>query len=328
MYSNVEPYNSGYIPVSDEHSLYFEECGNPVGRPVIFFHGGPGGNISPFYRRLFHPQKFRTILFDQRGCGQSTPYASLKNNTTQDLVEDIEKIRTYLQIEDWTLMGGSWGSTLAIAYATTYPHRVKTMVLRGVFLASKSEIDWLYGPNGAAKLFPEAYERYYNYLQDHNLVPQQYKGVENLIDGYYELLTHEDINIQREAAYEWNYWETSISQLQTYSIPNFKPSDDTMRALARIEAHFFKHETFFPNFNSKNNFLLEQAKMKLQNIPVSIINGRYDVICPSVTAYELHQVLPSSRLIIAPMSGHSTSEAEISKAIISELLYQHRLYLS
>ena len=202
------------------------------------------------------------------------------------------------------------------------------MVLRGLFLASKSEIDWLYGPNGAAKLFPETYERYYNYLQTHNSVSQKYKGVDNLIDGYYELLTHDDINIQREAAYEWNYWETSISQLQTYTIPKFKPSDDTMRALARIEAHFFKHETFLPNSNSKTNFLLEQAKMKLQDIPVSIINGRYDVICPSVTAYALHKALPISRLIIAPTSGHSTSEAEITKAIISELLYQHRLYLS
>ena len=322
MYSNIEPYNKGHISVSKHHCLYFEECGNPKGQPIVFLHGGPGGNISPFYRRLFHPQKFRTILFDQRGSGQSIPFASLEENTTQHLVEDIEVLRNYFGIEKWMIMGGSWGSTLAVAYAIKYPSRVQSMILRGIFLASKSEIAWLYGPNGAALLFPEMYERYRNYLQEHPLVSPCYKGIDDIIPGYYELLTHIDVDVQREAAYEWNYWETSISQLQPYDIPKYDPLDDSIRALARIEAHFFINNTFLPQ--SDDNVLLEQAKQTLQDIPISIINGRYDAICPSITAYELHKAIPNSRYIIAPTSGHSTSEPEISKAIISEILYQHK----
>ena len=324
MYSNIEPFNKGYIPVSEKHSLYFEECGNPDGLAVIFLHGGPGGNVSPFYRRLFHPRKFRTILFDQRGCGQSRPYASLEDNTTSHLVDDIEKIRTYLQIDSWMVMGGSWGSTLAVAYALAYPKVVQAMVLRGIFLAGQSELDWLYGPKGASLLFPEAYDRYYDYIQTHDLVSKEHKGKSNLIPGYYQLLTHEDLEVQRVAAYEWNYWETSISQLQPYDIPKYDPNDDSGRALARIEAHFFMNNTFLPEKNRHMNYLVDLAQKKLRHTPISIINGRYDVVCPPITAYTLHKALPMSRYIIAHTSGHSTSEKEISKAIIAEMLYHHK----
>lgn len=315
MYPVIQPYHQSFLQVDDLHHIYFEEVGNPRGYPVIFVHGGPGGGIFPNCRRFFDPRHYRIILFDQRGAGQSRPYAELTNNTTPNLVADMELLREYLNIDQWMVFGGSWGSTLSLAYAIEHPDRVRALILRGIFLARQEELDWLYGPNGAARLFPAEYERFMSILS-----PEEQNTP---VESYYKYLTHEDEDTRLKAAWEWDIWESSISQL----IPYQRNWDDSTKkdweaslAIARIEAHYFVNQSFLPF----ENYLLEGAKT-LGHIPTTIVNGRYDVICPCKTAYELHQAMPHAELIIVPDTGHSSMEQGTSDALTQAMDKYRRL---
>ena len=307
MYPIFEPYDSGYFPVSDIHQIYYEQIGKPTGQPVLFLHGGPGGGIFPAARRFFDPLFYRVVMFDQRGAGQSIPYACIEENTTEHLIADIEELRQELGIESWIVFGGSWGSTLALAYAISHPNRVEALVLRGIFLARQKEIEWLYGPDGAARLFPLQYERFSGFIGTTDTTA--------LIQAYYQKMTTGEEYDQLIAAREWDIWETSISQL----LPLPEQEDDyadlqSSLAIGRIEAHYFAHNSFFPS----DNYLLEGAK-KLPQLPTFIVNGRYDVICPSSSALELHRAIPHSELTIIPDAGHSTGEKGIALALLTAM---------
>ena len=304
MYPIFEPFNSDYLPVSTTHHLYFEEVGHPFGLPVLFLHGGPGGGITTHCRRFFDPTFYRAILFDQRGSGKSKPYASIEDNTTAHLVDDIEQLRRMLGIDSWIVFGGSWGSTLAMAYAIAHPDRVRALVLRGVFLARQYEIEWLYGTNGAARLFPKAYKRFLSILS----AKEQLRPLRS----YYQRLTEGPEHTQLIAAREWDIWETSISQLIPTALPEDTYEDlESSLGIARIETHYFVHNSFLPH----DDYLLDGAK-KLAHIPTFIINGRYDIVCPIQTAVDLHEAMPHSELIVVPDAGHSTSEKGIEKALL------------
>ena len=283
MFPSIQPFNSGYLQVSQTHNLYYEEVGNPLGTPVLFLHGGPGGGINTYVRRFFNPNHYRAVLFDQRGSGKSTPFACIEENTTQALIEDIETLRKELNIESWVVMGGSWGSTLALLYAIHHPDRVRALVLRGVFLARPCEIDWLYGPAGAARIFPKDYSYFVADLSEEER--------KNLIPSFLGRLTDPSLSVQLRAVNDWNRWEMGISQL----IPVEEPEDfhNTLEeglAIARIEAHYFTNNSFLPS----ENYILENCDT-IAHIPCEIIQGRYDIVCPPQSAYELHQKLPLSK---------------------------------
>lgn len=304
-FPEIEPFHSGHLPVSDLHTLYYEESGNPNGKPIVFLHGGPGGGTHPIHRRFFDPDFYRIILFDQRGCGQSTPFAELRENTTWDLVEDIEKIRKHLEIENWVVFGGSWGSTLALSYAVTHPERVLGLILRGIFLCRKSEIDWFY-QDGTSHIYADAWDKF--------LAPIPVEERGNLVDSYYHRLTSTDEQVQLEAARAWSIWEASTSKL--YPDPNAMADfEDPRLALpfARIECHYFYHNAFF----EKDGYLLERAR-EITHIPTRIVQGRYDVVCPMCSAWDLLKVMPQADLRIVPDAGHSAMEpgnaAELLKA--------------
>ena len=303
MYPEVEPYNTGYLKVSPIHKIYYEEIGNPSGFPVVFLHGGPGGGIYPTCRTFFNPKFFRVVLFDQRGSGKSTPFACIKENTTPLLIEDIEKLRNHLNIQKWIVMGGSWGSTLGLAYAIAHPEKLNGLVLRGVFLGRSRELDWLYGANGASNIFPEAYHDFTKILTTNEK--------NNVIQSYYHRLTTGGRQQQAEAVSHWNRWESSISQLvpDPYSV-NSLSDYETGLAIARLECHYFVNKIFLPD----ENYLLREAA-KLNHFRTKIINGRYDIVCPMHTAYELHQQMPVSDLYIVPDAGHSTTEPGIGQAL-------------
>lgn len=304
-YPPIEPYHTDYLEVSDLHTLYFEQVGNPDGEPILFLHGGPGGGISPDHRRYFDPQIYRIILFDQRGCGKSTPFAELRENTTWDLVADIEKLRTHLGIQKWVVFGGSWGSTLALSYAVTHTDKVRGLILRGIFLCRKKEIQWFY-QEGASRIFPDAWEPYFHFI------PESERH--DMVQAYYKRLTSDNESIRLQAARLWSQWEMATS----YLIPKasaIADMEDPARALpfARIEAHYFIHNAFFES----DTYLLARAK-NLAHLPVTIVQGRYDVVCPAETAYELHKAIPGSKLVMVPDSGHSASEPGIRSALIEE----------
>jgi proline iminopeptidase len=304
MYPVFEPYHSDYLPVSPVHYLYYEQVGNPIGTPVVFLHGGPGGGITNQCRRFFDPLHYRVILFDQRGSGKSRPYACIEENTTSHLVDDIEKLRKHLGIKEWIVFGGSWGSTLALAYAIAHQKRVMALVLRGIFLARQQEIDWLYGPNGAARLFPTEYNRFLSVLS----TMEKRKPLQ----AYYQKLTKGPEEVQLRAAREWDIWESSISQLLPSPMPDDEYTDlETSLAIARIESHYFVNDSFLPN----EDYLLNGAS-QLSNIPTFIVNGRYDIVCPPSTAIELHETMLHSELKIVHNAGHSTSEKGIAKALV------------
>ncbi|MDP6907416.1 MAG: prolyl aminopeptidase, partial [Candidatus Marinimicrobia bacterium] len=267
LYPTAELFNSFQLPVSDMHSIYVEESGNKNGKPVIFLHGGPGGGISSSYRQYFDPEKWRIIMFDQRGCGKSTPFAELKENTTWDLVEDIEKIRKHLGIDSWVVFGGSWGSTLSLAYSQTHPSSCKGLILRGIFLVRKKEIDWFY-QEGANNIFPDRWESF--------LAPIAPDKRSNLLKAYYEILTGDDHSKKIEAAKAWSTWEGSTVRLllDENFIGDF--SDEKFaEAFARIECHYFMNNCWF----NSDNYLIENID-KIRNIPAVIVHGRYDIICP------------------------------------------------
>jgi len=294
LYPTIEPHTSGFLDVDGGHRIYYEECGNPAGKPAVFLHGGPGGGCSPNMRRFWNPDVYRIILFDQRGSGRSTPHASLDNNTTWDLVNDIEVLRAALQVNRWQVFGGSWGSTLALAYAQTHPEQVTELVLRGIFMLRKKEIDWFY-QQGASELFPD---RWQHYLAP---IPESEHG--DLLSAYYRRLTSEDRDVRMSAARAWSIWEGSTSTL----LPNEEMAaefgaDEMAAALARIECHYFVNEGFMTQ-----NQLIDNVE-RIRHIPAVIVQGRYDVVCPAVSAWELARAWPEADLRIVADAGHSAFE--------------------
>jgi len=303
LYPAIEPYNQGKLKVSDLHTIHYEESGNPQGKPVIFLHGGPGGGIVPMYRQYFDPQQWRIIIFDQRGCGQSTPYAELRDNTTWDLVQDIERLRQKLEIDKWVVFGGSWGSTLALAYAQTHPERCKGLILRGIFLLRASEICWFYQA-GANHIYPDAWEEY--------LKPIPLEERDDLLAAYHKRLTSEDPTIRLEAARAWSVWEASTSKLIPSKVSQASfARTEFAEAFARIECHYFVNRGFF----ARENQLLENIE-KIHHLPGVIVQGRYDVVCPMISAWELHQAWSTAEFIVIDDAGHSVSEPGIKNALI------------
>lgn len=292
LYPDIEPYRTGTLRVSDLHEIYFEESGNPDGKPVLFIHGGPGSGTEPRQRRFFDPSAYRIVLFDQRGCGKSTPAACLTDNTTWHLVADMERIREHLGIKQWQLFGGSWGSTLALTYAEKHAERVTEIVLRGIFLLRKQEIDWFY-QRGADAIFPDAWEGF--------LAPIPADEHGDLLHAYYQRLTSDDPTIQQTAAKAWSGWEGMTSCL--YPDPDLvarNTTDDFSLSFARIECHYFVNCGFFAHEGE----LLENVG-RIRHIPTVIVQGRYDVVCPMETAWALHRALPQADLRIVPDAGHS-----------------------
>lgn len=295
LYAPIEAYRTGSLAVGDGHTLYFEESGNPHGKPVVFLHGGPGGGTEPRQRQFFDPAAYRIVLFDQRGCGKSTPFASMEANTTWHLVADLEALREHLGIERWQVFGGSWGSTLALAYAETFPERVTELVLRGIFLVRKQEIDWFY-QKGCSALFPDAWE---GFLAP---IPEAERG--DLVGAYHRRLTSPDRAVRVEAARAWSVWEGRTS----YLIVNddavaHHDEDDFALAFAGIECHYFVHDCWLDGGRA----LLDHVD-RIRHIPAVIVQGRYDVVCPMESAWALHRAWPEAELRISPDAGHSAFE--------------------
>ena len=305
LYDEIEPFDRGRLRVSAVHELYYEQCGNPKGRPVVFLHGGPGAGLVPDYRRFFDPQAYRVILFDQRGSGRSVPHASLDDNTTWHLVADIEQLREHLGVDQWLVFGGSWGSTLALAYAETHPERVSGLVLRGIFLGRQNEARWFYEDSqGASAIFPDNWE---DFLR---VIPEAERG--DMIGAYYRRLTSNDESTREEAARTWSIWESSALRLlpDQELIDEFSEPEKAV-ALARIECHYFTNNCFFET----DNYLLEHVD-RIRHIPAVIVHGRYDIICPLMSAWELHRAWPEATLNIIPDAGHATSEPGITDALV------------
>jgi proline iminopeptidase len=303
LYPPIAPFNSGYLRVSDNHELYFEECGAADGKPVIFLHGGPGAGSNAAVRRFFDPARYRIVVFDQRGAGRSRPAASLENNTTWDLVADIEKLRSHLDINRWQVFGGSWGSTLALAYAQQHPEAVTELVLRGVFMLRPKELHWFY-QEGASRLFPD-------YWQDY-IAPIPVAERDDLIAAHHKRLTGDDRESMLASARAWSVWEGVTSNLlvSEAAVGRFQ-SDDFALALARIESHYFVHGGFLDHPNQ----LLDNVD-RIRNIPAVIVQGRYDVVCPAETAWELHNAWPEADFRVVPDAGHSAFEAGIVHELI------------
>jgi len=304
LYPEIEPYASGMLAVSPLHTIYYEQCGNPQGKPVVFLHGGPGAGCNAKSRRFFDPQRYRIVLFDQRGCGRSTPHAELTDNTTWHLVQDIETLRAHLGIERWQVFGGSWGSTLALAYAQTHPQRVTELVLRGIFMLRRWELEWFY-QHGCDAIYPDAWEGY--------LKPIPPVERHDLMSAYYRRLTSGDEKIRLEAAKAWSIWEGSTSFLaQSADYVNSTGADQFALAFARIECHYFVHGGFFER---DDQFLYNAHKLK--KIPAVIVQGRYDVVCPMRSAWDLHRAWPEADLRIVGDAGHSAFEPGITHELIS-----------
>jgi proline iminopeptidase len=303
LYPEIEPFDTGRLKVSPIHEIYYEQVGNPKGKPVVFLHGGPGGGIVSDYRRYFDPEVYRVVLFDQRGSGKSTPHASIEENTTWHLVKDIERLREHLGIRTWQVFGGSWGSTLALAYAETHPDRVAQLVLRGIFLCRPKEIQWFY-QEGASAIFPDVWEEYLK------VIPEAERA--DMVSAYYRRLTSEDDSVRLEAARAWSIWEGSTSKLffDPGMIEKFADPEFAL-AFARIECHYFMNNAFF----SSDNYLIENVG-RIRSIPSVIVQGRYDVVCPIMSAWDLHRVWPEARLRIIPDAGHSISEPGIIDALV------------
>lgn len=301
LFPPITPYASGFLEADNTHTLYWEQCGNPDGIPVILLHGGPGAGATPTHRRFFDPDHYRIIIFDQRGAGRSAPLGSLENNTTEHLIADIEALRKHFSIDRWHVFGGSWGSTLAMAYAAAHPYRCLSLIMRGIFLCEQYEIDWfLYG---MGNIFPEAWEQFSTFIPK----PER----DDLLNAYYKRLIGDNPKEQMEAALCWNLYESACSSI----VPNYEiiTTDDQKQhalAMARIEAHYFKYEV-----RSEKESLLHQIP-KIRHIPTAIIQGRYDVICPIRTAYTLHQLWPEANYISVPDAGHSALDPAIRSRLI------------
>lgn len=303
LFAENEPFASGWLPAEGGHEIYFEECGNPHGKPCVILHGGPGGAINPTMRRFFDPAKWRMALFDQRGCGKSRPNASLDDNTTWSLIRDIERLRERMGVEKWCVFGGSWGSTLALAYAITHPERVESLVLRGIFLLTQRELDWFY-QDGASMMFPDAWARFCA------PIPMDERG--DMIGAYHKRLTHPDRRVQAEAAAAWSQWEGDTISIRG---PEARPSKfneiDFAIAFARIECHFFANLGFFP----EPHWILENAA-KLADVPGWIVQGRFDVVTPMEAAWKLKAAWPGARFEVVWDAGHASTEPGIIDALV------------
>ena len=302
LYPPIEPYESGMLDVGEGHVIYYERCGRPGGKPAVFLHGGPGGGIAPDHRRLFDPQRYDVTLFDQRGCGRSTPHASLEANTTWRLVADIEFLRSRVGVDQWLVFGGSWGSTLALAYAETHPERVAALVLRGVYTVTEAELAWYY-QYGVSEMFPDKWERF--------LAPIPVAERGDMIAAYRKLLTHEDPDVQIEAAKAWSLWEAeTITLLPSPDISAVHSDGRFALAFARIENHYFTHRCWL-----EEGQLIRDAG-KLRGIPGTIVHGRYDMPCPARYAYELHKAWPDAEFHLIEGAGHAYSEPGILDQLI------------
>ena len=302
LYPKIDPFDKGFYLV-DGHEIYYEQCGNPDGKPAVFLHGGPGGGGSEEVRRFFNPEKYRLIVFDQRGCGRSKPNACLENNTTWDLVSDIESIRKLLHIDKWLIFGGSWGSTLALSYSQAHPSSVTEIILRGVFLLRQHELQWFY-QYGASQIFPEAWEDFINVIDEDDR--------NDLMTAYQKIFASNDERKKLEAAIAWSQWEATTSNLiYKESLVNEFSDPKFALAFAQIENHYFVNKGFFENESQ----LLDNIH-KIQHIPCSIIQGRYDIVCPAASAWEVHKRWSNSELLFADSSGHSAFEEQIISLLI------------
>lgn len=303
LFADNEPFARGWLPPSDGHEIYYEECGRPDGRPCVILHGGPGGAINPTMRRFFDPRRWRMALFDQRGCGRSRPNAELDDNTTWKLIEDIERLREHLGVEKWTVFGGSWGSTLALAYAITHPERVEALVLRGVFLLTQKELRWFY-QDGASMLFPDAWEHFLE------TIPPAERG--DMVSAYHRRLTHADRRVQARAAAAWSQWEGDTISLRG---PEARPSkfneEDFTIAFARIECHYFVNKGFFP----EEGWILKNID-RIKHIPGWIVQGRFDVVTPLDAAWSLHKAWPKANFNIVWDAGHASTEPGVIDGLV------------
>lgn len=302
-YPPIEPYERGTLAVSPVHTLYYELSGNPEGVPAVFLHGGPGAGTIADHRRYFDPATYRIVVFDQRGAGCSTPHASLEENTTWHLVEDIERLREHLGVDRWLVFGGSWGSTLALSYAETHPDRVTALVLRGIFLCRPKEIEWFY-QKGADAIFPDLFEQYVS------VIPEDERG--NIVSVFHRRLTSEDEAVRLEAAKAWSTWEGGTLKLipDPDLVAHFDEPHNAL-SLARIECHYFMNNAFFET----DNWLIENVD-RIRNVPAVIVQGRYDVVCPAMSAWELHKAWPEAKFVIVPDAGHAASEPGIVDALV------------
>ncbi|WP_091752918.1 prolyl aminopeptidase [Methylobacterium sp. ap11] len=302
IYPPIEPYESGALDVGDGHMVYYERVGTRGGKPAVFLHGGPGGGINPIYRRLFDPSRYDVLLFDQRGCGRSTPYASLDANTTWHLVADMERLRQHMGVERWLVLGGSWGSTLAMAYAQTHPKRVSELILRGVYTLTRAELDWYY-QFGVSEIFPEKWERF--------IAPVAMSDRDDMISAYRKLLTSNDPDVQIEAAKAWTIWEgETITLLPNPDFSAAYADGHFALAFARLENHYFVHNCWMEN----GQLLRDAGRMK--GIPGAIVHGRYDMPCPVKNAYLLHKAWPDASFHIVEGAGHATTEPGILDQLI------------
>ncbi len=302
LYPPIEPYAVDTLEVSELHTIVYEQVGNPDGRPALFLHGGPGVGISPDYRRFFDPAHFRTILVDQRGAGRSTPHAEIRENTTWDIVADLEMLRQHLGIEDWVVMGGSWGSLLALCYAIRHPDSVAGLIIRGIFLGRQFEIDWIHRPDGAALIYPDEWERYKAPVAE---------ATDN-VAAYCELLASDDVEQALAAARAWTRWEGSMNTLfpDADQLDNML-IDSTALSIARIESYYTANNFFLDS----DNFVLDNASA-IAGIPLHIVQGRYDTICPPISAWQLHKALPGSSLTLVPDGAHSPVDGGMTAPLV------------
>jgi len=302
LFPPLEPYRTGYLQVSPLHEIYFEECGNPRGKPAVFVHGGPGAGADARSRRFFDPRHYRIVVFDQRGCGRSRPNASLVDNTTWHLVADMEQLREHLGIERWLVFGGSWGSTLALAYGLRHPERTMGFILRGIFLGTRSEIDWFL--HGMRSIFPEAWRDFAEHL------PANERS--DLLANYYRRLIDRNPDVHRPAARAWSRYEAACSTLYPTARAPFESDHGGFAlALSRIEAHYFAHGTFVPEGWPWSDL------DRIRHLPCTIVQGRYDIVCPPVTADALARAWPEARYVVVPDAGHSALEPGIRAALVN-----------
>ena len=303
LYPEISPYHATWIERPRGHKIYVELSGNPHGKPIIFLHGGPGGGTSPKQRQFFDPKHYQIILFDQRGCGQSKPLGETNGNTTQDLLSDMEAIRKHFDIKRWIIFGGSWGSALALAYATQYPETIKALILRGIFLSRKTELDWFLDEVKA--FFPEAHQTLLDFLPDDKR--------DDLVKNYSELVFSNDLKISGPASITWNRFESGLLKLLPQVEGNKILTDEDIQneiARARVQLHYIKDQCFIDGKK-----ILEEVS-QLKDIPTTIIQGRYDMVCPPITAYELYQCMPHANFIIVPDAGHSASELSMTSELV------------
>ncbi len=302
LFPNIQPYSNSYIKTNDGYKIYFEECGNPDGLPVIVIHGGPGAGCNPNMRRYFDPKFYRIILFDQRGCGKSLPHASISNNTTWHLIDDIEKIRIKLNLKKFLIFGGSWGSTLGLIYSINFPENVIGMVLRGVFLMTIKELDWFYKDGGASLFWPERWKEFVE------MIPQSEQS--NIIEAYHKRLFHESKEIREKFSISWLKWENALASMHKSIISSTPPVNYAL-AFSRIENHYFYNRGFLKS----DNYIINNIE-KFNHIPGIIIQGRYDMVCPPNSASRLNDAWPNSELNIIDFSGHAMSDPKISEELI------------